>query len=480
MQTCIRARASSFRSALACTSILWLGVLILFGTLASRSTAQTLPSAPVSRLIDLTPHPGFFNEPSIAVNPNNPRQIVAAYQVAATAAFSSDAGEHWTLASTTAPKDYAVSGDVSVAFDNKGHAFLCYIAFDKLGTENYWAHNATRNGIFVRRSDNGGKTWNPEPSTVISHPTEPGIPFEDKPYIAADTNSKSPYAGNLYVGWTQFTLTKSVMLFSRSTDDGNTWSAPIEISSREGLPRDDNGAVEGFSGAIAPDGTLYAVWADGDNIAFTSSKDGGKTFAPSKEVLDVAPLYFKISGVDRANGFPQISLDPKANRLFVSWSDYRNGDVDIFVSTSEDSGASWSSAVRVNSDPLHNGSDQFFQWLSVDPETGAAYVVFYDRRDDPKNKSTIVVLARSTDGGLIFQNYAWTRKAFESRDDFIGDYTGIAAFNGRVYGIWAEEAGSASSANVRTRNRKPQAPPEEIDNHRTIVRIGVADFGKSN
>ncbi|HEV2222583.1 MAG TPA: hypothetical protein VGR84_06235, partial [Candidatus Acidoferrales bacterium] len=160
--------------------------------------------------------------------------------------------------------------------------------------------------------------------------------------------------------------------------------------------------------------------------------------------------------------------------------DYRNGDVDIFVSTSQDRGASWFPAVRVNSDPIHNGSDQFFQWLSVDPITGAAYVVFYDRRDDPGNKNTTVVLARSTDGGHNFENFAWTRKAFQSRDDFIGDYTGLAAFNGRVYGIWAEEVRSASSANVRTRNRKSHAPLDEIDHHRTIVRIGVADFGKSN
>jgi hypothetical protein len=476
----MQTRTSSFCSVLARTSFSWFAACILFGTLAPCAAAQTLPSAPASRLVDLTPHPGFFNEPSIAVNPNNPRQIVAAYQVGATAAFSSDAGEHWTLASATAPKNYADSGDVSVTFDTQGHAFLCYIAFDKLGTENYWAHNATRNGIFVRRSKDGGKTWNSEASTVISHPTEPGIPFEDKPYIVADTNPKSPYAGNLYVGWTQFTLAKSTILFSRSTDDGHTWSAPFEISSHEGLPRDDNGAVEGFSGAVAPDGTLYVVWADGDNIAFSYSRDGGETFASSKEVLDVAPLYFKVSSVDRANGFPQISLDPKTNRLFATWSDYRNGDVDIFVSTSDHRGASWSRAVRVNSDPIHNGSDQFFQWLSVDPETGAAYVVFYDRRGDPENKNTTVVLARSTDGGLTFKNYAWTRKSFESRDDFIGDYTGLASFNGRVYGIWAEELRSASSANVRTRNRKSQAPPEEIDNHRTIVRVGVADFGKSN
>ncbi len=478
MRSCIHARILKPRNIL---SRKWTSALLIFlGTFAPCAIAQTLRSAPASHVVDLTPDSGFFDEPSIAVNPNNPQQIVAAYQVRASAAFSADAGRHWALSPGAAPKNYVVSGDVSVTFDDKGHAFLCYIAFDKLGTENYWAHDATRNGIFVRRSDDGGKTWNTETSTVISHPTTPGIPFEDKPYIVADTNSKSPYAGNLYVGWTQFTLSKSVILFSRSTDDGATWSAPIEISSHEGLPRDDNGAVEGFSGAVAPDGSLYAVWADGDNIVFASSKDGGKTFAPSKEVLSVAPLYFKVSSVDRANGFPQLALAPKTKRLFVSWSDYRNGDVDIFTSTSDDKGISWAPAVRVNSDPIHNGSDQLFQWLTVDPVTSAACLVFYDRRDDPRNRNTTVVLARSTDGGRDFQNYAWTRKPFVSHDDFIGDYTGIAAFNGRVYGIWAEERHPASKAIARVRNREPQTSPEGIGSHQTIVRVGVADFGKSN
>ncbi len=479
MRTYVHARALRYRIVSGGTS-LSLATFMFFVALAPYAIAQTLPSVPASRLTDLTSHSGFFNEPSIAVNPNNPQQVVAAYQIRASAAYSTDAGAHWTLTSGTAPEDYAVSGDVSVTFDNKGHALLCYISFDKLGTENYWAHDATRNGIFVRRSDDGGKTWNAKASIVISHSTEPNIPFEDKPYIVADTNPQSPNAGNLYVGWTQFTLDKSVILFSRSTDDGDTWSAPVEISSHQGLPRDDNGAVEGFTGAVAPNGTLYVAWTDGDNIAFTYSKDGGKTFAPSKEVLDVAPLYFKISSVDRANGFPQLALDPKSGRLFVSWSDYRNGDVDIFVSTSEDGGVSWSSAVRVNSDVLHDGCDQFFQWLAVDPVTGAAYVTFYDRRNDPENKKTTVTLARSTDGGRNFQNYAWTQKPFQSHGDFIGDYTGLAAFNGRVYGIWAEEPPSAGNASAEKQKKNLRASPEENkDAHQTIVRVGIADFGQS-
>lgn len=439
------------------------------GALLLKAQDAALPSPPGRKVINLTHHPGYFNEPSIAINPRNPRELVAAFQTGARIAYSRDSGEHWDLVSGTEPRGYAVSGDVSVTYDNQGHAFLCYIAFDKLGTENYWGHNATRNGIFVRRSLDGGKTWQRPQVPVIEHPTRPGIPFEDKPYIVAD-HTGGPYAGQLYVGWTEFTLTQSIILFSRSTDDGTTWSEPLRISTQAGLPRDDNGAVEGFSGAVGPDGTVYAVWADGSHIVFTSSRDGGKSFAPSRPILDIAPPYFHITDVDRTDGFPVIAVDPHggggAGTLYVAWSDYRNGDVDIFCSTSRDRGRAWTPAVRVNSDPLHNGADQFFQWLAVDPVSGAANLVFYDRRRDPDNQKAFVVLARSTDGGKSFQNYAWTRKQFDPNQDFLGDYTGIAADRGRVYGVWTEERPRSG------RRREGGAA------HHTIVRVGIADFSR--
>jgi Neuraminidase (sialidase) len=435
----------------------WLVCALVCSSLAFAQS--NLPQPPGARVIDITKK-GYFNEPAIAVNPANPQQVVTAWQVNTSVAYSQDGGATWTTAKDTASTNFKISGDVAVVYDAKGAAVVAYLGFDKLGTENYWAHNATRNGLFTRRSADGGRTWDAQEHAVKENPTAPGIPFEDKPGIAADT-TQSPYRGNIYIGWTEFSLTKTIILFSRSSDSGQTWSAPIEISSHEGLPRDDNGAVEGFSAAVASDGTLYAAWADANNIAFATSHDGGKTFTPSREIMEHPAPYFPIPGSSRGNGFPQLGIDPRTGLLFLSWSDYRNGDIDVFVSTSSDQGGTWSAPVRVSTNPIHDGTDQFFQWLAVDPVSGAANVIFYDRRNDPKNKKMTMTVARSTDGGKTFENYAWTNDGFEGGDQFIGDYTGIAAYGDKVFGAWSE-------------TRDPKNPKK----HSTLVRVGVADFNK--
>jgi hypothetical protein len=456
-----RLRNHQFNPLSAACGLALVTIILAASILRVHAQEQNLPPAPQRFVTTVTPKPGFFTEPSIAVNPLNPQQVVAAFQDNAHIAYSTDAGRTWQPATGIEPPDYRVSGDVSVTFDDQGHAIICYMAFNRLGTYSYWGHNSSKNGLHIRRSMDGGQTWEADHIPVIVQPESPTSPWEDKPYIVAD-QSKGPFHGNLYIGWTRWTLTDSEMMFVRSTDDGKTWSKPIEIDNAPGLPRDDNGALEGFDGAVGPDSTLYAVWADGNCIYLTTSSDGGRTFSHERKVIKTAPIAFSVQAVARANGFPQIGVDPrgggKGGRLYITWSDYRNGDIDVFCSTSADHGETWSPAVRVNSDSLHNGDDQFFQWSAVDPSDGSAYVVFYDRRGDPQNRKQIVTLARSTDGGRTFQNYAWTDEAFDAKGVFMGDYTGITALNGRVYGVWTEK-------------------PQDAPGRDTVVRVGVADFG---
>jgi hypothetical protein len=106
-----------------------------------------------------------------------------------------------------------------------------------------------------------------------------------------------------------------------------------------------------------------------------------------------------------------------------------------------------------------------------------------------------VVLARSTDGGRSFSNYAWTDEPFEASGVFFGDYSGIAAYGGRVYGIWTEKPVPATEAKEKAEEQdKPEAKSEEKDKAKdkgeeskaakeakpqprgTIVKIGTADF----
>jgi len=436
--------------------------------------AQDLPKAPHAEVFTLTPTPGPFTEPAVAVNGANAQQVVAVFQDNVHASYSGDAGHTWQAAEDAAPKNYRVSGDVSTTFDKHGHAFVCYIAFDKLGKFNYWAQGATRNGIFVRRSLDGGKTWEAEHSPVAEQPSAPGIPFEDKPYIVAD-NTSSRFAGNLYIGWTRWRLTDSQMVFSRSTDDGKTWSQAREIDAHPGLPRDDNGAAEGFDGVVAPDGTLYAIWSQGDDIMLVKSRDGGKTFSHARPIIRTAPVMFAIQTLERANGFPQIAIDPRSRRLYVTWSDYRNGDLDVFISASDDGGKHWSAAARVNTDPPHNGAEQFFQWLAVDPLDSSVNVLFYDRRGDPVNRKQMVTLARSTDRGRSFSNYAWTDELFDASDVFFGDYTGLAAYGSRVYGVWTEKPVPAPEPAADEKN-KPDSKDTKPHRRGTVVKVGTADF----
>jgi hypothetical protein len=458
---------------------LWLaacGVLVAGIESAADGIGQELPLAPHAHVLSVSPQGGHFSEPGIAINPRNPKQIVVVFQGGkrvqgtATAAYSIDGGQTFALGTGTDSPDWKVLGDVTTTFDNSGSAYLCSIAFDKLGTSSYWAHGVGRNGIIVRRSRDGGKTWDAAASNVKTFPrgTERDIQFEDEPRIYADNNAASPHAGALYVGWVEWQLTQSVMFFSRSTDHGETWSQPLRISTRAGLPRDDNGGLGGYTQATGPDGSIYAAWADGVSIVFTTSSDGGLTFAPSHSVISTGPVYFgEVTGVARVSGFPTLAMEVgkgdvrkgHAARLYLCWSDYTNGDVDVFVSSSQDGGRSWSAPMRVNNDPIHNGSDQFFQWMAVDPVTGNVFVDFYDRRTDPANNRSGMTIVRSTDEGRTFKNYRLSSESFNPAYAFLGDYTWMDAFDNRVAVAWTETAPNAVRPN-----------PE------TVVKVGTADF----
>jgi hypothetical protein len=79
---------------------------------------NALLPAPARQVIGVTPDPGAFNGPSIAINPANTRQLVVAFGSRVTAGYSTDSGEHWAISNGTAPTNYRATGDISVTFDS--------------------------------------------------------------------------------------------------------------------------------------------------------------------------------------------------------------------------------------------------------------------------------------------------------------------------------------------------------------------------
>lgn len=406
--------------------------------------------------------PGAVNpdEVSIAINPKNPKQVVAVSMqrefpdgkpgITNYAYFSNNGGLTWkTVAQHN--KQRKIQGDDAVTYGANGMAYHSYIAFKGLYVKR--PHNPMT-GIYVSATNNNGKTWT-MPVPVVDH-INVNFPFEDKPYLVTDNNPDSKFKNNLYLSWTHFAVygshnpaDSSQIYFSRSTNNGKSFSMPIRISTTGGDCVDSSNTVEGAVPAVGTKGQIYVVWAGPKGLVFTKSLDGGLTFRKEKVIGKVVKGWdFNVPGIDRCNGMPIVSVDrshgPYRGSIYVNWVDRRYGDPDVFCIYSRNGGKTWSHPVRVNNDPRGNGKDQFFTWMAIDPVDGSVNIVFYDRRNY-NGTETGLTLARSIDGGKTFRNFKINQKPFTcNKHVFFGDYNGITAYDGHVIPIFTTFTGKKS------------------------------------
>jgi hypothetical protein len=183
---------------------------------------------------------------------------------------------------------------------------------------------------------------------------------------------------------------------------------------------------------------------------FDKSMNGGLTWGGDVFVSSQPGGWdYLVPGIYRCNGLPitacDVSNSPYRGNIYVNWTDQRNGlnNTDVFITKSTNGGVTWSPARMVNDDLTQ--TQQFFSWMTIDQVTGYIHVVFYDRRSSATN-ATDVFVARSTDGGETFANFKVSQSSFTPTSGvFFGDYTNIAAYNGKVYPIWMRLDGSALS-----------------------------------
>lgn len=371
-----------------------------------------------------------FNEcePSIAINPLNPDEI-AAGTVLTGYHFSTDGGATWQTKTLKSP--YGVYGDPVLQYDALGRLYYFHLSDYKKGSH--------LDRIVCQYTDRIEGKFNKG-----TFPTPNGTKVQDKHWMVID-----PKTQVIYMTWTQFDAydsadpkDTSIIVFSKSLDRGQSWTAPIRISKFGGDCLDGDNTVEGAVPALGANGEIFVCWTGPRGIMFQVSKDGGETWLKEERKLSehVGGWDIDIPGIYRANGLPFLMSDlsggPNHGTIYLNWCDQRNGatDTDVWLMSSTDGGTTWSDAKRVNQDPA--GKQQFLTSMAIDQKNGDLHFVYYDRRRFNNNK-TDVVWAHSQDGGQTFTEKIISEQPFlPDKRVFFGDYLGIAVHDGRVRPIW--------------------------------------------
>lgn len=391
------------------------------------------------------------SETSIAINPRNSSQIVGGsneiFCLPMRAYFSSQDGKSgsWGAVDLPLPPPLSTNGmefgsDPGVAWDTLGNVYYSYIVV-------FWNphfHNVTGSETAVARSSDGGRTWT---ATFFNLNAGNGK-FNDKPMITVDTNSSSPHFNTVYVAWDNASQrngkssANDVILVSRSTDHGASFSDPVPASPNSGGPAE----VIGADPFVGPDGTLFVAWQDAFNpaIRVSASTDGGQSFGGANLIAGTLADFETLPPAQALRGaliYPACAADG-GGRLYCSWTDVNSAGFTTLFESRSDDGATWSAPRALND---ASANDQFNQWLAVDPKTGTVVLSWYDTRFDATRHATRVFTTETKDRGATFAPESAV--ATQPTDDTVagadlgnqyGDYEGIAAFNGEIHPVWTD------------------------------------------
>ena len=366
------------------------------------------------------------NEPSININRQNSQEVLCGANLN-NLYLSHDGGKTWESKKMTS--DYGVHGDPVVISDNSGRYYYFHLSNPILGS---WIDR-----IVCQTSEDFGKTWSNGSYTGLN-----GNKAQDKHWAVYNE-----VTNEVHVSWTQFDIYgsrnkdfQSNILYSKSGDNGATWTMPYQVNQTSGDCIDSSLTTEGAVPTFSNDGCLYIAWAGPAGIRMNSFNED--TWLPVTTLVDSnkAGWSYSIPGVNRCNGMPVTICDrskgDNEGRIYVNWSDQREGtdNTDIFLKYSDTKGEQWSEPVRIGKRGGKN--HQFLTWMSVDQTTGALYFVYYDRSRFKDNR-TDVVLARSYDGGKSFKYKRIRQSPFTSVSvKFFGDYNNIDAHDGIVQLVW--------------------------------------------
>jgi hypothetical protein len=451
-------------------------------------------SPPVSPLAgctvpDVGPGVRYLNtevEPSLAINPANPNNIVASWQQdrwssggASGSGFgtSRDGGATFVtggipgLTFCSGGSDFSRASDPWLTFAPDGTLFQMSLVETKVASG-----VNTPSGMSVSRSRDGGVTW--ESPTFIAYDTDPSL-FNDKNTITADpTNPRYVYAiwdrldappgkGSLKSSENTSGY-RGPTLLARTTDGGDTWE-PARVIYSLGT----HNQTIGNQIVVLPNGTLVNLFnlirndnkgkIRGYNVAVIRSTDKGVTWDAT--ATRVSGLQFvQVRDPDTrdlvrtGDIIPEVAVDPRTGNLYAVWQDGRWGNgvhAHIAFSQSTDGGLTWSAPTKIDAAPA--GVDAFTPSVAVASD-GTVGVAYYDFRNNTAAPGLPTDYWFTSCSSSCTSSTSWQEthvngsfdmeNAPVARGYFLGDYEGIATAGTTFHLLFARSGAAPNTSDV--------------------------------
>jgi hypothetical protein len=361
------------------------------------------------------------SEPSLAVNPRNPRNLLAVCSWGPNAYVSFNGGLAWRSGGALRLPPDSGGGNMSAAFDSTGRGFACgsFGSAVKAGTS-----------VLVWRTDDGGRTF--------SRPVVAGQGANiDRPWLATERHSP----GVVHVVWSEGSATgfTTGLRYVRSNDGGRTFDAPGTIARRtSGL---GNPVV-----ACGSPGTVYILYSagrgavgraapDGPSIlTFVCSHDQGQTFQPPI-TLGRGTDFLSFPGLSGGTGssLPAIAAHPDRGLVCAAFIDHAAGAsrAGVLVAASWDRGRTWARAAAVTP---QNQVIYFQPEVAID-DAGRIGVMAFAMN---QGKASVALMI-SQPGSLRFGSpITVTDQPFDpAKVNYeLGDYQALAATLGAFHPVW--------------------------------------------
>jgi hypothetical protein len=460
----------------------------------------TVPVAPTLDPIQDYVQPDTQIEPSIAVNPADPHNVVAVYQEGRIAdggdgtngfATSVDGGATWAYGElpglTTFPGQggpFERASDAVVAFGPGNTVYANSLVFDSS------VGGGLRSGMAVNVSKDGGRTWS---APVFLQDDRLGG-FNDKNWVVVD-NSEAPghHKGRVYVVWDR--VAPVVYDYcDHDCDQLSNWLPDLQTLDPLVFPAQGIGAYPvilagGGLGIVIDTTTIGAPTGQDEpepkadtNHVFISAPGAGSTPYPAPLAflppIQISQNRSAPTTAQRASdGLPAAAADPSSGTLYAAWDDSRfrsDKKNDAVISRSTDNGQTWSAPARVSGGPKDDKVNHYGVGVAVS-EDGVVHLSW--RRRDESAASPLFTdeidtyYVESADRGKTWSDplkvdvqpsNPWYG-AFSRDGTFEGDYDQIASGGGYSYVVRDQGAKlAAAEPPALTKNTDPKAPETVI------------------